>query len=129
MTPTKAFILTPKGNYCIGTFTGTSHDYIMDALREVAQNRGYPIEIQWPHTKVPTYISAKPERIRKLEGKLKNLKSALAREIGCLGGAMKRRSRKQLKKQISQLKTEIRRVERNLRKAGINPLSEDDNAV
>ena len=125
MTPTKVFILTPRGNYCIGTFTGTSHDYIVETMRMVAQNRGHAIEIQWPHTTVPTYISSKPHNVRRLQTKLDNLQNALNREQTCLAGATKRRSRKQLKKQISQLKTEIRRVVRLLRKAGIEPPSEE----
>ena len=116
MTPTKVFILTPRGNFCIATFTNVPHAYIMEQMTEVAQARGYPLEIQWPHTSKRTYISSKNRRVRDLQNKLKNLRDALSRTQTCYKGAVKRQSRKGLKKQIGQLKAEIRRVKRNLRK-------------
>lgn len=126
--PVKAFILTPRGDFCIAVFTDRSHEYIVEAMSEVAEARGYPIEIQWPHNPKRTYISSVPPKIRNLRNKLKSLQDALKYAKLSLKSAVKRTSKKNVKRQITGIRNEIRRVRRNLRKAGdtaMETLTED----
>ena len=113
--PIKCFILTPKGDYCIATFEGEPHDTIQSKMRQVAQQRGYPIEIQWIHTTKHTYISSKSlEELHDMNNlkMQQNLFETAQREMT---GVKLKSSKTKLKTRIKKIKSEIRRLERKLR--------------
>ena len=112
----QAFILTPRGNFCIGTFTRSDRQQIIDEMRMVAQHRGYPIEIRWDNYSKPTIVSHRSKEHLHLITHLRNLKEALHRLQKCKGGVVKKSSKTKLKTDINQTKSEIRRVERQIRK-------------
>lgn len=112
----KAFILTPRGDFCIATFTKMDHKRIVQEMRMVAQARGYPIEIQWPHTSKPTVVSHRSNEELKLQRNLRHVKEEIWRLEKCLSGAVKKVSRTKLKTDIKQRKSEKRRLERTIRK-------------
>lgn len=119
----KAFILTPRGNFCIATFTKLDRQKIVEEMRMVAKARGYPIEIQWTHTRKPTIISHRSDEYLHTQRNLRNVKEELWRLQQCLKGVVKKTSRTKLKRDIKKRKAEIRRLERKLRKSATNPLT------
>ena len=119
----QAFILTPRGNFYIGTFHQLDRQQILDEMRMVAQHRGYPIEIQWGNHTKPTIVSHRTQEHRRLITNLQQHKETLWRLQKCAGGVVKKASKTKLKRDINRTKSEIRRIERQLRKAGSQPLN------
>lgn len=84
-------------------------------MRQVAQQRGYPIEIQWIHTEKRTYISSKSTQELHDMNNLKMQQSLFDTAQRELTGVKKKSSKTKLKTRIKQIKSEIRRLERKLR--------------
>ena len=112
----KAFILTPRGDFCIATFTNMDHKRIVKEMRMVAQARGYPIEIQWPHTNKPTVVSHRSNEELQLQRTLRHVKEEIWRLEKCKKGTVKKVSKNKLNQDIKQRKSEKRRIERKIRK-------------
>ena len=87
----------------------------------VAQARGYPIEIQWPHTDKPTVVSHRSDEYLRLQRDLRHVKEELWRLEKCRKGIVKKLSKNKLKREIKQRKSEIRRMERNMRRLANPP--------
>ena len=111
----KCFMLSRGRSFFVGAFPPErSRDYIIQEMRMIAINTGNPIHIDF-HRGYPYVVSPRTDEELKLRRKLKSHQDALARREQNFGCAVKRVAQRRLKKEIRQLRSNIRNLERKLR--------------
>ena len=117
MHETKAFIISPRGQFCIAVYRRMPPNAIKDELRMVAQNLGYPICIEWanPDWK-DTIISHRSEEELEIRKQIRYAELAIEQLEEKFSTTIQRQPRITIKREIKRWKSEIRRLNRQCKK-------------
>ena len=107
----KMFIMSPRGEFCIATYTRMPPHQIVERARMTAQARGYPIRIEWANPEWDDQIiSHRSDELLALRQKAKNIENSLQDLNRNLKATVLKSSRQKVLRQIRKAKKELRRI-------------------
>ena len=114
---TKMFIISPRGEFCIGTYQRMPPHRIIEEARMCAQARGYPMRIEWAHPDWDDLIvSHRSDELLALRQKAKQVAATLEDYERNLGATTRKSSRQKVLRQIRRTKKELRRIRKLIAK-------------
>lgn len=110
---TKAWLMSDGKDYCIATYEKMPAKSIIAEMRCVARNRGYPVMIEWGDPNCEPYIcSHRTDEHLKLRRRIERVKMDIQKRQIALSVTVNKKKKRVLRKELKQMKSELRRIQR-----------------